>query len=840
MIGGDAWRRSDELSSPEIAMLRVAEAGEVLHLSQGSIDLAAMTTWGSERTIRATVLRHILAANEWPVHEKGIRLRGARVSGSVDLEGVKLRCPLVLMDCYFDDAGPVNLNGAAASSLVITGCYLAGLAGDMLVITKELDLSRSRFIGPVSLTRAVITGQISCHGTQLKAGELAGYVLVADRMKAGADILLDNGFTTSGAVRLSEAEVAGSLVCSGANLGTNTDGYALVADRMKVSADLLLNNGFTASGAVRLAGSEITGSLECRDARLTGADSYGDALIADGMKTGGDVGFYHGFTTSGCIQLAGAEITGSLICSGARLSGANADGIALFGDGVKARSVMFSDGFTASGAVRLAGSEITGSLECRDARLTGADSYGDALIADGMKTGGDVGFYHGFTTSGCIQLAGAEITGSLICSGARLSGANADGIALFGDGVKARSVMFSDGFTASHAVRLVDAQITGSLECRDAQLTGADSYGDALIADGMKTGGDMGFYHGFTTSGCIQLIGAEITGSLICNGAQLSGVNRYGNALVAERLKVSGDILLAGGFTTAGGIWLTRAEVTGSLECRDARLDGVDRDGNALAANTVKIGGDVYLYGDFAAAGVVSFNSAQIDGSMSLMPGRLAKENNDREEDRVAVDVAEAQITRKLTWEPSAQFAGLVSLENTTVGRFQCQVDYSLAERKTVDNGFRLRIEGFTYNGLVGQGMTTLEQRLAWIRESDFATQQPYEQLGRLYRETGQDTEARKVAIARRRDLRRSGGLSRTRKLGNLLLDLTIQYGYQTWRAIVLLAALYAAAVIFFWSAATYHNAFVPVQSVVGLQPVPTAANCTRSIIHASIHSAMP
>ena len=54
-----------------------------------------------------------------------------------------------------------------------------------------------------------------------------------------------------------------------------------------------------------------------------------------------------------------------------------------------------------------------------------------------------------------------------------------------------------------------------------------------------------------------------------------------------------------------------------------------------------------------------------------------------------------------------------------------------------------------------------------------FATQ-PYEQFAAVCRRAGQDTAARKVAIARRADLRRYGNLNPYRKVGNWLLDKTI------------------------------------------------------------------
>lgn len=174
-------------------------------------------------------------------------------------------------------------------------------------------------------------------------------------------------------------------------------------------------------------------------------------------------------------------------------------------------------------------------------------------------------------------------------------------------------------------------------------------------------------------------------------------------------------------------------------------------------------------------------------------------------------------------------------LEGATVGRLDD--DWS-SERP---NGYwptgpRLRLDGFSYGRFGGKQQATVEQRLGWIRSqyqplglsrADFATQ-PYEQLAAVYRLAGQDTEARKVAIARRADLRKYGNLNPYRKFGNWFLDWSIRYGYQTWRAGVGLVAVFLVfvALSFF---AQHHHLMVPVGNTQGLHPVPSATKCTSN-----------
>ena len=97
----------------------------------------------------------------------------------------------------------------------------------------------------------------------------------------------------------------------------------------------------------------------------------------------------------------------------------------------------------------------------------------------------------------------------------------------------------------------------------------------------------------------------------------------------------------------------------------------------------------------------------------------------------------------------------------------------------------------------------------------------------KVYQQAGQDADARKVAIARRRDLRRYGNLTWYRKAANWLLDITIRYGYQTGRAVIGLAAVYAVVLAIFWFAQYRAGLIVPAQDVTKIHPTPTAAHCT-------------
>jgi hypothetical protein len=105
---------------------------------------------------------------------------------------------------------------------------------------------------------------------------------------------------------------------------------------------------------------------------------------------------------------------------------------------------------------------------------------------------------------------------------------------------------------------------------------------------------------------------------------------------------------------------------------------------------------------------------------------------------------------------------------------------------------------------------------------------QPYEQLATVYRQAGQANEAREVVLERRRDTRRYGNLTGYRRALNWLLDRSIQYGYQTWRAVLALVLLYGVAVAVFWMAQR-HNLIVPLMETSSGKQAPPVTSCISS-----------
>ena len=485
---------SGGLTPVEKSLVEHVYRGEWLDLTaSGEVaDEAAMRSWGDDRTCRAAVIRDILRGRLAPDPDPhGLRLRGARISGQLDLESLSTDVNLELRDCLLEDG--VLARDARLAWVGLAGCRAEKSSGPPLdavrLTCSGLDLTRARIIGhaelgAVRLLGARIGGDLGCSGAELAND--SGPALFADGLQVDQGMALTDGFTATGsgelgAVRLNGAHIGGILDCSGVKL-RNDSGPALAAGRLQVDQSLHLRSGFTATGsgergAVHLLGAHIGGQLDCSNAKLR--NDSGPALAADGLRADEDLYLRGGFAAIGsgelgAVRLLGARIGGQLDCSDAELR--NDSGPALTADGLRVDQDMFlTGGFTATGsgergAVRLLGAHIGGQLDCSDAKLR--NDSGPALTANGLRVDQGMFLTGGFTATGsgergAVRLLGAHIGGQLDCSGTELR--NDSGPALAADGLQVdQSLLLGGGFTATGggadvALALTGARVAGTL-----------------------------------------------------------------------------------------------------------------------------------------------------------------------------------------------------------------------------------------------------------------------------------------------------------------------------------------------------------------------------------------
>ena len=167
----------------------------------------------AECAVRAEFLRFLALGGDEaaPVHEKGLHVRGAWITGKLDLSRAEIAGRLLLTKCRF----------------------------------AEMPL----------LFDAQIRGLFSLAGSAVPG-------LYADRLNCRSGVFLRDGFTATGETRLLGATIGGDLDCTGGRF-ENPKGPALNADGIKVGGSVFMRNGFKAQGEIRLLSASVGNNLEC-------------------------------------------------------------------------------------------------------------------------------------------------------------------------------------------------------------------------------------------------------------------------------------------------------------------------------------------------------------------------------------------------------------------------------------------------------------------------------------------------------------------------------------------------------------------------------------------------
>jgi adhesin HecA-like repeat protein len=222
------------------------------------------------------------------------------------------------------------------------------------------------------------------------------------------------------------------------------------------------------------------------------------------------------------------------------------------------------------------------------------------------------------------------------------------------------------------------------------------------------------------------------------------------------------------GFTATGEVRLNGAHIGGQLSFRGASL--TNPGGAALAADGLKVDGDMFCWDGFTATGEVRLDGAHIGGQLDFTGAALTNP------DGRVLDLAAIRAD-ELFLRPRQRPDGVMDCTNAHIGSFY-------DDEATWPTTLRLR--GFVYDTLANDRVG-VRARLGWLgRHEDGYTPQVYEQLAAAYRRDGREEAARRVLIAKQ--WRRRGRLNPW----NWLLYATVGYGYRTWLALLwLLLALW-------------------------------------------------
>ncbi|MFR9791332.1 membrane-associated oxidoreductase [Streptomyces sp. MB22_4] len=275
-----------EITDLTPAELRVRDAfplGEGVDFREGDDDDPALgAAWGPERTVRAEFLRELLLAG--PVREDrtaGLKVRGARITGRLDLKYGTVAHAVRLRHCHFEQAP--DLYGARMLALVLSDSVLPGLTAGTLRADGTVRITCCRVTGPVRLQGAKVAGAFFANGAHLGTPDEdpEEAVLQLNHAELATDVWAP-GLVAHGTVQLNGAVVGGQVNLNDAVLDA-PGGTALHAEVLAVGTDLHAMR-LRARGRVNLSGARIPRQLNLAHARLSNPD--GHALRASSSVIG--------------------------------------------------------------------------------------------------------------------------------------------------------------------------------------------------------------------------------------------------------------------------------------------------------------------------------------------------------------------------------------------------------------------------------------------------------------------------------------------------------------------------------------------------------------------------
>jgi uncharacterized protein YjbI with pentapeptide repeats len=287
----------------------------------------------SKKIIRPEFLRFLILGGDdcAPVHERGIRLKGAWISGSLDLTCCKVTAPFHLWSCVID--GKIELTDAQTCSFNLQNSKVRGVltGGEVQAIdARRLNCGGSVFfiagftsLGGVNFVGAYITGDLSCQGGRFR--NPAGMALLCDGIQVNNRVFLRRqpsantrivhpAFQAYGTVSFIRATVKGGLYCPGGRF-ERRNGIALNCEGADIGTAGLRN--VDVKGTVRFIATRIRGDLNCAGSRFHAPKRM--ALDCSGATIDGRVFLDAGFDAIGEVRFFAAKIANLFVCRSARL-----------------------------------------------------------------------------------------------------------------------------------------------------------------------------------------------------------------------------------------------------------------------------------------------------------------------------------------------------------------------------------------------------------------------------------------------------------------------------------------------------------------------------------------
>ncbi|WP_246127345.1 oxidoreductase [Amycolatopsis rhizosphaerae] len=268
--------------------------------------------------------------------------------------------------------------------------------------------------------------------------------------------------------------------------------------------------------------------------------------------------------------------------------------------------------------------------------------HGRAIQADRLKISGAFLAYR-LRADGEVRVPGMWTGGNVNLSGAVLR--NPKGFALDGNGLYVGGSLLCDvdnfgskrqPFNARGVLHLPSARVNGDIVFRGADLRSpqrgpiavnawesSDPYVDpwpALVADRLRVDGNVELSDGLAAVGTLRMLNARIGGTLRLARARIT-VPRgpiepyYDRALHLDGSEISGDFEATGLRVPSGQVRMADVSIGGNLLAARAHLQHAERD--VLSARRMKVAGNLHLT-NCSIEGTLRLQGTDVGGSVEL------------------------------------------------------------------------------------------------------------------------------------------------------------------------------------------------------------------------------
>lgn len=312
------------LKPAEQKLLAVASAGK-----QCAFGRTRPETPTGDNLIRADFVRFLALGRDAAadVHEGGLKIQGAYIDGTVNLDGATKVRPLWIVDCTI--TGACSFREAETNLVSLDRTVCSSIEGNSAKISGSLLLRGTVIAESLQLYRAEIAGALSCLGCRIEGKRWRSQRLAADLTSAtiGGDVEFRDGFLANGVIQLDDSVIGGTLACSEANFHSGFDAQPQQASSWDGVIRVLKCHRIRIKGALDLrdckgeaelsfSGARIGGDIDCRNGHFQAVSGGGTALRFTRIETSGNVYLSSGFKALGKVQFNGAKIRGNVDCQG--------------------------------------------------------------------------------------------------------------------------------------------------------------------------------------------------------------------------------------------------------------------------------------------------------------------------------------------------------------------------------------------------------------------------------------------------------------------------------------------------------------------------------------------